>query len=182
MRRPRKDRANWADFDELPAVHHYHALTGLGNDADVMRDDNDTHAEFISEIQDQAQDLVLDRHINRGCRLVGKQDLRRGSKGDGYRYALTKPTGEFVRISARPPLGLRNTRSPHDLDGFLGSPTIVRLFVQPNRLGDLIADCIDRVESTLGILEHVADASPPNLTHLFVGQAQKVYTAEQDPT
>src|SRR5438552_12047159 len=63
-------------FFDLPArIHHDYRLRGFGYDPEIVRDQDHRGAEFFLQLQDQVKDLCLDRHIERGRRLVGDQYL-----------------------------------------------------------------------------------------------------------
>ena len=47
---------------------------------------------------DQGDDLRLYRHVERGGRLIGDDQLRFGANGQRDHDALAHATGEFVRI------------------------------------------------------------------------------------
>ena len=61
----------------LPAaVHHDDALRRLGNDAEVVRDEDDRSAKALLQLDDEVEDLSLNRDIECCRGLVGKQHLR----------------------------------------------------------------------------------------------------------
>jgi hypothetical protein len=70
--------------------------------AEVVGDQQQRHAEPILQLAHQLQDLRLDRHVERGGRLVGDQDV--GLVGDRHRDhdALALPARELVRVGAEP--------------------------------------------------------------------------------
>src|SRR5438128_2225014 len=62
-------------FDDLGAVHDGDALGRLGDDAHVMGDQHDRHAELRLELVEQLEDLRLDRHVQRRRRLVRDEEV-----------------------------------------------------------------------------------------------------------
>ena len=54
-------------------IHDIDSIGIAGNHAEVMRDDDQRDAELARKIFHQLQNLRLDRHIERGGRLVGDQ-------------------------------------------------------------------------------------------------------------
>ena len=62
------------------------------------------------------QDVRLDRHVERGRRLVGDQDV--GLVGDRHRdhHPLALAARELVRIGAEPVLGVAQTDQPQEFD------------------------------------------------------------------
>ena len=97
-RRPGRPRAR-------PGVHDRDLVAGLGDHPEVVRDEDDRHPGLVLELRQQGQDLVLDRDVERGRRLVGEQQL--GSHGDRDRdhHPLAHAAAELVRVRAQPPLG-----------------------------------------------------------------------------
>ena len=56
-----------------PAVHDEDAVGDVGDDAEVVGDQDHRQAPLAVELLEQAQDLRLDRDVERGGRLVGDQ-------------------------------------------------------------------------------------------------------------
>ena len=68
-------------FGHASRIHDDDALRGLGNNAEVMGDQDDRRAQFFLEFQHQVQDLRLDRDVEGGGWLVGDEhcaDCRQG--------------------------------------------------------------------------------------------------------
>jgi len=84
-------------FDHVAAVHHGDTLTGLGNDTEIVRHEQDCHVEITTALLDQLEDLRLGRHVERRSRFVGDQESRTGRDRDGDHDALAHAAGEFVR-------------------------------------------------------------------------------------
>src|ERR1700678_547804 len=47
-------------LDEAPRIHHPPPLAGLRDDADVVGDEDDAHAELAAELAEERENLVLD--------------------------------------------------------------------------------------------------------------------------
>ena len=62
-----------------------------------------------------AEDLGLDRDIQRGGRLVGDQQLRLGGERDGDHHALAHAAGELVRVLAQPLRGIAHVHALEQL-------------------------------------------------------------------
>ena len=60
-------------LDDPAALHHDDAVGDLGHDAEVVRDEQDACAAPFLHLADEAQDLRLRRHVERGRRFVGNQ-------------------------------------------------------------------------------------------------------------
>ena len=103
-------------LDDPPGVHHHHAVGDLGDDADVVRDQDDRRAELGLEPLDQLQDLGLDRDVERGRRLVGDQQVGVARERHRDHHALPHAARELVRVVVDPPLGVRDADRAQQLD------------------------------------------------------------------
>ena len=87
----------------LPAgVHHHDPVGEVGDDAEVVRDQDDRRAEPLAELAQEVEDPRLDRHVERGRRLVGDQDLRIARERHRDHHPLAHPAGELVRVLVDP--------------------------------------------------------------------------------
>ena len=73
----------------------------LGDDAEVVGDQDHRHPALAAQVVEQLQDLRLDRHVERGRRLVGDQQLGLAGERDRDHHALAHAAGELVRVVAR---------------------------------------------------------------------------------
>ena len=53
--------------------HDKHLVCYLGNDCQIMCDDNKGHVQLFLKVFDEIQDLGLDRHINCRGRLISNK-------------------------------------------------------------------------------------------------------------
>ena len=97
-RGPREEGRRARLFDDVARVHHRHVVARLGDDAEVVRDEEDRHAVLALELEQEREDLILDRDVERGGRLVGEQDPRLARDGDRDHHPLAHPARELVRI------------------------------------------------------------------------------------
>ena len=72
-------------------MHHDHLFAKLGDDTEVMGDEQDRRAGMALQVPDQPQDLLLHGDIERRGRLVRNDQLRLARKGDGDQDALALP-------------------------------------------------------------------------------------------
>ncbi len=61
-------------LDDPAGIHHGDRLRMVGNDAEVVGDQQHAHAVFGLQPFEQGENLGLDRHVQRCGRLVGEQD------------------------------------------------------------------------------------------------------------
>ena len=63
-------------FDDAAAVHHEDAIGDVGDNAEVVGHEDDS-VPLVAQLAQLLEDLRLDRHVQRGRRLVGDQQARR---------------------------------------------------------------------------------------------------------
>ena len=93
---------HWPALAHHAVAHHHHVVGDLADQSQVVADEEHTHPMALAQPGDELQHLALHRHIERGRRLVGDQELR--LIGDRHRdhHALLLPARELVRIGAQP--------------------------------------------------------------------------------
>ena len=64
----------------------------------------------------QVEDLRLRRHVERGRRLVGDQQVRVADQRHRDHHALPHAAGELVRVVVDPALGVRDADLPQELE------------------------------------------------------------------
>jgi len=102
----REDLIGRAAFDNVAGVHDGDAVAHGGDDAQVMGDDDDGHAQLLLQIHHQFQDLRLNGDVQSRGRLVGDQQLRLAGQGDGDHDSLPHASGQLIGILLEPLLGL----------------------------------------------------------------------------
>ena len=95
-------------LDDPPGVHDHDAVRDLRNDAQVMRDEDDRGRVLALEPLQQRQHLGLDRHVERGRRLIGDQDLGVVGERDRGHGPLPHPAGELVWVAECRLVGTRD--------------------------------------------------------------------------
>ncbi len=84
-----------------PAEEHADVLADLGDDAEVVRDEEKRRAVTRLHLRDQAENLLLHRHVEGRRRLVRHDELRLGREGGRDQDALAHAAGELVRIAGQ---------------------------------------------------------------------------------
>ena len=174
MRGRREDAVRLALLDLLAAIHHEHAVGHFGHHAHVVRDEDHAHVHFVLQPAHQLQDLRLDRHVERGRRLVG--DQQRGPARQRHRdhHALPHPAGQLVRIAREHAARLRNAHEIEQPQRFrAGFGRALRL-VQRDRLADLVADRKHRVQRRHRLLEDHRDVRAADVAHGTVARLREV--------
>ena len=70
-----EERVDVRPLGDGAEVHDRDLVGDLGDDAQVVRDEHDRHAELVLQLAQQLEDLRLRRHVERGRRLVGDQQV-----------------------------------------------------------------------------------------------------------
>ena len=110
------------------------------------------------QLAHQVEDLRLDRHVERGGRLVGDQQLRVAGQRHRDHHALPHAAGQLVRILRDAPLRLGDADQAQHLDrARVAPPRASSPLMQRQRLGDLPADGQHRVERGHRLLEDHRD-------------------------
>ena len=146
-----------------------------------MGDDQHARPCDVARGPKHLEDLRLHRDIEGGGRLV--TDEKVGIVGDRDRdhHALAFAAGEFMGERAGPAFGLSDTDKLEQFDGTRSRGPLADIgVVDFQRLGDLIADCIDRRQRRHRILEHRADGSAADLRHFAVGQSEQFVAVQSD--
>ena len=68
------------------------------------------------DVLQEAQVLRLDRHVERGRRLVGDEQARLARDGDGAGHALADAAAHLVRVGVHAPLGIADPHLAQQLD------------------------------------------------------------------
>ncbi len=63
-------------FDYLSGVHDRQSVAQLAEHRQVVRDEDDRHSHAGANVLQQSEDLILDRHVECGGRLVAEQQFR----------------------------------------------------------------------------------------------------------
>ena len=63
-------------LDDAAGVHHDDVVGELGDDAEVVRDEDDRRAGLLAQHAHQVEDLRLDGDVERGGGFVGDQQRR----------------------------------------------------------------------------------------------------------
>ena len=139
-------------FHDLTLVHHEHAVADRIAEIQVVGDEQVAQIQFVSQVEQQLQDLPLDGHVQRRDRLVRHDEA--GSLDEGCRdgHPLLLTAGQLVRLVGDQ-LVIQSDSRHHIQHPALAFGCVVfsedaqRLFQDP-------AHCLGRVQAAVGVLEH----------------------------
>ena len=81
---------------DAPGVHDHHPVAGLGDDREVVGDEDEGQAELLAQLLQQLQDLRLDHHVQGRRRLVADDDGRVAGQGHRDHRPLAHPARQLV--------------------------------------------------------------------------------------
>ena len=177
MRRRGEDLLGRPVLHHLAAPHDVDAVGETANDAEIVGDEDDGHAEFLLQLGEQRQDLRLDGHVERGGRLVGDQDVGVVGERHGDHHPLPLAARQLVRIGAHPPLGfgdLDQLQKPQRLRPCGGSAESA---MAADWFDQLVADRVERVERGHRLLEDHGDAAAAHPVERRLGELEEVMPA-----
>ena len=111
----------------------------------------------LAQLLEQAEHLVLHRHVERGGRLVAQQQLRRAGQRHRDHDALAQSAGELVRVGPGPAGRVGDAGLAHHVDGEVHRGRLAEAEVPPRGLGDLVPDPHHRIQRGHRLLEDHRD-------------------------
>lgn len=174
MSRPIKDIFYKPLLDDAASIHDVYAPAHLGDDAEVVGNEDDGHAQPLLQLLNQRQYLRFRRHVESRRRLVGKEQPRLAGQGHGDEAALAHAARQLVRILAQPFFRIRNPYGLQQRQGpFILFPPAVE-FRRVQAFANLAAYRQHRIQRGQGILEYHGHLPAPQRVHLFLAQGQYV--------
>ena len=146
---------------DVPGVHHVDPISHLLNHAETVGDEDDRGRSLLDERVEQTQHLGLNRHVERGGRLVGNHQLRFGCQCHRNADPLPHPSRQLNRIAGEHPIWIGEL----DVGQGLDRPTTTLLLVHllrcrvANDRSKLITDREDWIQRRNRILEDHRDAA-----------------------
>jgi len=167
-------------LDDAALAHDDHLLGQLPHDREVVADQQVADAGRVPDVGEQVQHLRLDRHVERGDRLIQDQQLRLGGERPGDRHPLPLPAGQ--RPGRYGPLPVVEADKAgelgHPFPAPLGRPAVV----DAQHLVDRGFRGVPWVEAGVRVLEddlHLTAALPPLARR--AGRGAPVVAAGADP-
>ena len=155
MPRRRENSVGRSAFHNLAAPHDVGAVGKPANDAEIVRDEHDRHAEPFLEIGKEFEDLGLHRHVERRRRLVGDQHVRIVGERHRDHHPLALASGHLMRDRNRTARRARECATSSSssiaraLALCLAHPPCAR-----ERQSDLVADPVERIKGRHRLLKN----------------------------
>ncbi len=176
VRRLREDVPRGAFLDDLARVHDGDAVAGLGDDPEVVGDQEQRGAEVLAQVGEDAQDLRLDDDVQRGRRLVRDEELRAQDEGKRDHDPLPHAARELVRVLTKS--SRRNAHAPERLERALPNLTVAESgLVLLERLAEVILDPHERVQTRHRLLEDEPELRPAVVAQLLRRHREEVLPA-----
>ena len=102
-------------FDDAAVLHDGYAVGNLGDDGQVVRDEEHGQVMDAAYLFEEIEDLSLDRDVESGGGFVRDEELRAVDEGHGDEDALALTAGELVGVVVDAALGLRQGDVVHGL-------------------------------------------------------------------
>jgi hypothetical protein len=176
--RIREEALNRPNLHDIACIHDCQGSTRLGDDSEIVRDQQKPEPRVISQAPEQFQDLVLNRDVQRCRWLVTQQDPRLGGQRDRYQDALPRTARQLMGIGGRPAPGIGDSYLGHEFDRFFQRSTTTDLAIGLRAFSYLIAYPHHRVERTERFLEDDADPTSDGRSKLSVREHRDLSTLE----
>ena len=187
VQRPGKDGIDIPLLHDPARIHDQHTVAERRDQCEVVGDQHDRGIPVADQPIQQVQHLGLGRHVERGRRLVGDDDVGIVGQRDRDHDPLAHAAGVLVRIVVEPPFGGGHLDLAQQLDRPApGRAPVDRRLVAPDRVDDLAADGPDRVERRHRVLEDERNLGVANPTQRPIAErrdrpAVEHHVAARDP-
>ena len=132
-------------LDDLPCVHDHDAVGHVRYNSEVVCNEEDPDAHFLSQYFDLGQDLSLGGYVQ-GCgRFVGNEYFRRTRQGHCDHDALAHTTRELMWVRAGPLSRPGYTNPVQQVDGPQQGRSPAYRLVCSELLDDLVPHPLHRV-------------------------------------
>ena len=175
MQRIFKDIINICFFHNQPTVHHQHAAAELCHNTEIMGNKHDAHAHFLLYAAHQLENLILNRDVQCGCRLICNQQVRFAGKCHCYHDTLTHPAGKLMGKAFKPCLRFRNSNHPEQINyPFLSLCLGKRFVMRPEHLSHLLSHRDQRIEACHWVLENHGNFFAADAAHFLRRKTHKL--------
>ena len=145
-------------LDDEASIHHGDAVGVFGHHAQIVRDQDHGHSGLAPYLAQEVEDLRLDGGVERGRRLVGDQEIGLAGQRHGDHHPLVHAAGKLVGIVLEALARCRDADVVEKTQRLGAGRRALQSAMQAQRLLDLTADAVHRVEAGRRILEDEGDA------------------------
>ena len=159
-RRPLVERGHRPLLHHAALVEHDHFLRQVGDDPQVVGDDEHGHPELGLQLLDEREDLRLDRHVERRGRLVGNEKGRPAHERHRDHRPLPQAAGQLERIHLERARRVGKADEAQHLLGALHAFLAADAMVQVQGFAHLVADRMERRQRHHRFLEDHRNVPP----------------------
>jgi hypothetical protein len=152
-------------LNNFSRVHYDDPLRHFGHDSHCVSDQENGHAKSGFHFPEKIENLSLDSHIECRRRFVCDEQFWVAGQRHCDHHALSHSTRELVWVVAGTRLRFGDMNEPEHFNGFVECLPNANPLMQPDSLGYLFADSVDRVKGGHWFLEHHADLLTAYSTH-----------------
>ena len=174
MLRVAEDVFDGSGLDDTTLLHHSDIVGDTAHDAEIVRDEQHRHPELRLQVLEQAEDLRLDRDVERGRGLVGDEKVRPVGERHGDHDALPLAARQLMREGTEARRGIGDADVGEQRDDAIPQLVAADPAVQRQDLPDLSLDRVERVQRRHGFLEHHGDGAAADIPHVGFGRPQEV--------
>ena len=167
MLRFAEDRVPAPRFNRDSQIHDHDLVGDMLDDRQIMADKEIGQIEAFLQVDEEVEDLGLDRDIEGRDRFIEHQDLRIEHQGPGHGDALALPAGKHMGIAVVV-LGPQTDQGQHIL-GRLAALIFGLLRVDEQGFFQGQADFLARIERAVGVLKDDLHPGAPDATGGLVG-------------
>ena len=168
MKRMVNDLPHRSCFHNASCVHDTDPVRHFGNNAQVVRDQNNRHVALIPQICQQIENLRLNRDIKSCGRLVCNQNRRPACQRHSDHHPLKHSSRHLMRIALCPVFRSRYAHLFQKIDDFRIDIRHIGP-MQFNGLRDLRSDAEHRIQGNRRFLKNIGNLSPPDFSQ-FAGR------------
>ena len=180
MPRRAEHGAGGAAFDQIATLQHRDLIGNVGDDAEIMRDEENRCAVLALQLADQIEDLRLGRDVERRRRLVGDQQARIEQQSHGDHRALALTAAQLVGKRTDDAAGFRQMNAVDQFEHAGAACGFPERRVDAQHFIELAADRVQRVQRRHRLLEDHADFCATNGAHLVLRRDGEILAFEQD--
>ena len=173
MLRGAEDLLHGALFNEPAVEHDEDAVGKVGDDAEIVGDEEDGHAELFPKVAEEVEDLGLNGDVEGGGGLVRDEKAGFAGQGHGDHGTLLHAPGELVGVIPGALFGIADAdklKKAGDLRMEIGKIGLVEL----EGFADLETDGEDRIQGGGGFLENVGEFAATGLAKNIGRTGKKV--------
>ena len=169
-----KEGGSGCAFHNASGVHDIDVVAGLGDDGEVVGDEDDGGTQVLLAFADEVEDLLLDGDVEGGGGLVGDEKLGLGDEGHRDHDSLAHAAREFVGIAIDAGFGVGDADFGESLDGAGASGIALDTKVESEGFGELVDNLEVGIERGHGVLEDHRDPFAADGAQVFLVFGQEI--------